>query len=192
MLNRIFSKKLVLGSKSPRRMQLMKDAGFEFEIRTLDTDEDFDEKMPAIEVAEMLALRKAEALRPSLQIDECLITADSVVIINEKIYNKPADYEEGMEMLEALSGQSHIVATGVCIKDQTKTKTFTVITEVTFDEMDEIEKDYYLTVHQPFDKAGGYGIQEWIGLVKVARINGSYTNVMGLPMREVYLALKDF
>ena len=95
-------------------------------------------------------------------------------------------------MLAALSGKSHTVETGVCIMDINKKKTFTVMTEVTFDDIDDAEKDYYLQVHQPYDKAGGYGIQEWVGLVKIAKIEGSYTNVMGLPMREVYLALKAF
>lgn len=186
------NKKLVLGSKSPRRMQLMKEAGYEFEVRTMETEEDFDENMPTLEVAEMLALRKAQALANTLQQGECLITADSVVIVNDKIYNKPADYQEGIAMLAALSGKSHTVATGVCIMDINKKKTFTVTTEVTFDDIDDAEKDYYLQVHQPYDKAGGYGIQEWVGLVKIAKIEGSYTNVMGLPMREVYLALKAF
>ncbi len=192
MINSNISKKLILGSKSPRRQQLLTEAGFNFEIRVLETDESFDPNMPSIEVAEHLALRKAEALRPSLLVDECLLTADSVVIVNNIIYNKPVDYDEGVFMLSQLSNRTHTVATGVCIMTIEKTVTFTVTTDVRFDPINAEEMDYYIKTHEPFDKAGGYGIQDWIGLCKVAEISGSYSNVMGLPMREVYLELNKF
>ncbi len=192
MTNSNISKKLILGSKSPRRQQLLTEAGFNFEIRVLETDESFDPNLPSIEVAEHLALRKAEALRPSLLVDECLLTADSVVIVNNIIYNKPVDYDEGVFMLSQLSNRTHTVATGVCIMTIEKTVTFTVTTDVRFDPINAEEMDYYIKTHEPFDKAGGYGIQDWIGLCKVAEISGSYSNVMGLPMREVYLELNKF
>lgn len=192
MINSNISKKLILGSKSPRRQQLLTEAGFNFEIRVLETDESFDPNLPSIEVAEHLALRKAEALRPSLLVDECLLTADSVVIVNNIIYNKPVDYDEGVFMLSQLSNRTHTVATGVCIMTIEKTVTFTVTTDVRFDPINAEEMDYYIKTHEPFDKAGGYGIQDWIGLCKVAEIYGSYSNVMGLPMREVYLELNKF
>lgn len=186
MIEQLKDIKIVLGSKSPRRSQLLTEAGFEIEVRVQDVDEDFDANMPIMEVAEMLAQRKAQALSTTLLPKEILVTADSVVILNGKIYNKPADYDEGKRMLTELAGNTHTVATGVCIKTTKHKNIFTVKTEVTFEKMSEAEIDYYLINHKPYDKAGGYGIQDWIGLCKVSKINGSYSNVMGLPMKEVY------
>lgn len=188
----LIDKQLVLGSKSPRRSQLLTEAGFSFEVRIQDIDEDFAPDMPVLEVAENLAKRKAEALVDTLADNEVLITADSVVILNGIIYNKPANYDEGILMLAKLSDSTHTVATGVCIKSKTKSISFTVTTLVTFDNISKLEMDYYLVNHKPYDKAGGYGIQDWIGLCKVASIQGSYSNVMGLPIREVYQALMTF
>ena len=188
----MIDKKIVLGSKSPRRSQLLAEAGFTFDVRIQDIDEDFDPEMPVLDVAEDLAKRKADALKNTLTEEEILITADSVVILDNVIYNKPANYNEGILMLSKLSNNTHTVATGVCIMNVNKTTSFTVMTKVNFDKMTEKEMDYYLTKHKPYDKAGGYGIQDWIGLCKVASIEGSYSNVMGLPMREVYLALMEF
>jgi septum formation protein len=183
---------IILGSKSPRRQQLLTDAGFEFKVRTQDDDEVFDDKLPVLEVALSLAYRKASGLKNTLDDNELLITADSVVILDDIIYNKPADYNEGMEMLKKLSGKKHTVATGVALTSTTKQIGFTSITEVFFSEMTEDEIDYYLSRHQPYDKAGAYGIQDWIGLCKVNKIIGSYSNVMGLPMQELYDALRRF
>lgn len=183
---------LILGSKSPRRSQLLSEAGFEIEVRIQDVDEDFEDTIPVIDVAEMLALRKANALKFSLLPHEILITADSVVILDNKIYNKPENYNDGVRMLAELSGRTHTVATGVCLTKANEQKSFTVTTDVTFDKMSPEEIDYYLKIHQPYDKAGAYGIQDWIGLCKVAKIEGSYSNVMGLPMREVYAAIQQF
>lgn len=189
MTHKLSSKKIILGSKSPRRSQLLTDAGFDIEVRTQDVEEDFDENLPVIEVAEMLALRKAAALLDTIQDNEILITADSVVILGQKIYNKPENYEDGFRILSELSGNSHTVATGVCISTKNDKISFTVKTEVTFEKITDSEINYYLTNYQPFDKAGAYGIQDWIGLCKVSNINGSYSNVMGLPMKEVYDAI---
>jgi len=188
-MNSLIDKKIVLGSKSPRRNQLLTEAGFTFEVRIQDIDEDFDPAMPVLEVAEDLANRKAAALKDTLKDDEVLITADSVVILDGVIYNKPSNYEEGVLMLSKLSNNTHTVATGVCLMTVEQAQSFTVITKVSFDKLSQKEMDYYLKNHEPYDKAGGYGIQDWIGLCKVANIEGSYSNVMGLPIREVYLAL---
>ena len=186
------AKRIVLGSKSPRRYQLLSDSGFDVEVRTQDDDEDFDINMAVHEVAEMLAVRKADALKNTLKPDEILITADSVVILDGKIYNKPADYDDAVKILAALSGKQHTVITGVCIMAIEVMKSFSVSTLVTFDQMTSKEIDYYITNFKPYDKAGAYGIQDWIGLCKVKEINGSYSNIMGLPMRELYHVLIEF
>ncbi len=185
-------KKLILGSKSPRRSQLLTEAGFVFEVRWQDIDESFDSGMPIFEVAEDLAIKKALALKNTLESNEILLTADSVVILNNKIYNKPLDYYEAVQILSELSGKIHIVATGVCLMSLDLTKSFTVQTSVTFEPLSSSEIDYYLHEFKPYDKAGAYGIQDWIGLCKVSRIEGSYSNVMGLPMKEVYTALQQY
>jgi septum formation protein len=183
---------LILGSRSPRRSQLLTEAGFRFTIRIEETDESFDERIPVLEVAEMLACRKADALFATLTNEEVLLTADSVVIMEDQIFNKPEDYDDGRRILQILSGKKHTVATGVCLCTRERRHSFTVCTEIHFDEIDDDEIHYYLTKYTPYDKAGGYGIQDWIGVCKVGRIEGSYTNVMGLPVREVYAALNQF
>ncbi len=183
---------LILGSKSPRRSQLLREAGFEFEIRVQDSDEAFELSMPSLQVAEFLARVKATELKHTLSTHEVLLTADSVVILDGLIYNKPSDYGEGIAMLSALSGRTHTVATGVSISTLTTEKSFTVTTDVTFDKITSSEMDYYLRHFHPYDKAGAYGIQDWIGWCKINRIEGSYSNVMGLPVREVYLGLQEF
>ncbi|MCE2789119.1 MAG: Maf family protein [Saprospiraceae bacterium] len=183
---------LILGSRSPRRSQLLTEAGYSFTIRVNETDESFDPTMPVLEVAEMLACRKAEALRDELTSEEVLLTADSVVILDQMIYNKPRDAEDAKQMLGALSGKTHTVATGVCILSRMEWRSMTVFTQITFDLLDDSEIDHYLDVYRPYDKAGSYGVQDWIGLCKVSKIDGSYSNVMGLPMREVYHELCNF
>lgn len=185
-------KKIILGSKSPRRSQLLRDAGFEFEIRYQDVDEDFASGIPPIEVAEMLAKRKAEPLQKTLHPDEILITADSVVILDDVIYNKPSNKDEAIAMLKVLANREHCVATGVCLVSLQKMQAFTSLTYVAFDPMSMDEITYYIDRFKPFDKAGSYGIQDWIGLCKVNSIRGSYSNVMGLPIRDLYQALTRF
>jgi septum formation protein len=182
--------KLVLGSKSPRRCQLMEEAGFEFTVRTADTDENFDPSMPVLEVASHLAERKARALESTIRENEILITADSIVILDNVIYNKPADYDEAIAMLNKLSGHRHTVATGVTILMEGKATTFTAITHVTMSVMSADEMDFYISKYQPYDKAGSYGIQDWIGLCKISGIEGSYSNVMGLPVHDLYHQLR--
>lgn len=186
------NKKIILGSKSPRRSQLLREAGFSFEVRVQDVDEGFDDQTPVVHVAEMLAKRKAKALKHTLDENEIIITADSVVIIDNIIYNKPEDFDEGIKILTTLAGRNHTVITGVCLLTSDKESSFSVATSVTFDTMTKEEIAYYLNHFKPYDKAGAYGIQDWIGLCKVKEIKGSYSNIMGLPMRELYLELINF
>lgn len=184
--------KLVLASKSPRRSQLLSEAGFEFTIRTLDTDESFSADMPVEIVPEYLAIKKAEAILPLLQPDEILLAADTVVILDGVIFGKPENAEEATWMLRQMSGRSHQVITGVCLLTTSREVVFSDQSLVYFNELSPAEIDFYLEKYQPYDKAGSYGIQEWIGHCKINRIDGSYANVMGLPVHRVYQALRDW
>jgi septum formation protein len=189
----IFNKKIILASKSPRRSQLLKEAGFHFEIKTKEVDEIYPEDMPAEQVAPYLAELKAMACREFLRADdEILLTSDCVVILDGKIYGKPNDLEDAKMILRALSGRVHTVMTGVCLLSNHKKKVFSAISKVHFDELDEEEINYYLEKYQPYDKAGSYAIQEWIGLCKISKIEGTYSNIMGLPMDAVYKELLTF
>lgn len=184
--------KLILGSKSPRRSQLLKEAGINFETRFQDVDENFDPNMPVIEVAQNLATRKGMGLKSSLKDNEIILTADSVVIVDNEIFNKPENFEDGRRILKILSNKLHTVATGVSLIAIDYEESFTVKTEITFDEISDEEINYYLNKFEPYDKAGAYGIQDWIGWCKIKEIKGSYSNVMGLPVREVYNALQKY
>ena len=182
----------VLGSQSPRRQELMRIMGIPFVVRVSDVEEDFPSSMNVREVAAFLARKKAEALRPSLADHEILITADSTVICDGKIYNKPADFSEARDMLRALSGKTHDVITGVWIGQKEEEVCFSDITKVTFSPLNDVEIEHYINTCSPYDKAGSYGIQDWIGIAKVKDITGSYTNVMGLPTERVYHELKKY
>ncbi len=184
--------KLILASKSPRRQQLLKEAGFDFVVKTLDTDESYPETLEVNAVASFLAKKKAEAFIPTLEDDEAVITADTVVILEDKILGKPKNHIEAKAMLKALSGQQHCVITGVCIASKSKTMVFDDTTLVHFRSLSEKEIDYYIEKYQPFDKAGAYGIQEWIGMIGIQKIEGSYFTVMGLPTHLVYEELEGF
>ncbi|MCS7036285.1 MAG: Maf family nucleotide pyrophosphatase [Saprospiraceae bacterium] len=183
---------LILVSKSPRRRQLLQEAGFTFSVQGLDVDESFPDNMPVEEVAEHLARRKAHAGRHLITGEEILISADSVVIREGCIYNKPEDYEEAAHMLRQLSGAQHTVITGVCLLSAERERSFSDRSEVFFEPLTEEEIDFYIRNYRPFDKAGAYGVQEWVGLCKIRRIEGSYANVMGLPVHRVYAELKFF
>ncbi|MFN0175302.1 MAG: Maf family protein [Saprospiraceae bacterium] len=183
---------LILASKSPRRSQLLREAGFDFTIETFDIDESFPPEMPPEEVAPWLAQRKAQAAAHLIQTDEIILAADSVVILDGKIYNKPADYEEAFSMIRKLSGRQHTVITGVCLLSKEKENVLSGITKVWFSALSDEEIDYYIRTCEPFDKAGSYGAQDWIGHCKISRIEGTFQNVMGLPIDLVYAALKDF
>lgn len=184
--------KWILGSQSPRRKELLAGIGVEFEVRVKDTEEIYPTSLPVEEVPEYLAKLKAEALLPDLANHEVVICADTVVILNGKILGKPFDYEDARQMLSKLSGQKHTVITGVFIGSKTKSTSFSERTEVAFENLSENEIKYYIEKHMPFDKAGSYGVQEWIGYIAVKRMEGTYTNVMGLPTNRLYSELKKF
>ncbi len=184
--------KIILGSASPRRKELLSAAGFSFEVRTKDTDESFPSELPSDEVALFVATKKLEALLENLEDDTVLICADTTVVVDNQILNKPKDAAEAREMLQTLSNRSHKVITGVCISSKQKSHSFSVATTVLFKELSSVEIDFYIQEFKPFDKAGGYGIQEWIGHAAIVRIEGSYNNVVGLPTHEVYEALQHF
>jgi septum formation protein len=187
------NKELILASKSPRRSQLLTEAGYTFAVFTKDVDETVDENMAVEGVAAHLAQRKARACAEVLTTpNKVLLSADSVVILNGIIYGKPENYEGGVLMLRALSGQMHYVITGVCLLSQSKEVVFSDITKVYFKELSEEVIHYYLTNYAPYDKAGSYGIQDWIGLTQITKIEGTYSNVMGLPVERVYKELLAF
>ncbi|RED94397.1 septum formation protein [Marinoscillum furvescens DSM 4134] len=182
---------MILASNSPRRQQLLREAGFEFEVFVRDFPEDFPGELPADEVAQYLAVQKNENYRPLLP-DALILTADTTVILGDRVMNKPANADEAREMLTSLSNKTHEVICGVCISSASREISFSDRTEVTFGSLSPAEIDHYITTFQPFDKAGAYGIQEWIGMTKIIRITGSYYNVMGLPTHKVYEALMGF
>lgn len=182
---------LVLASSSPRRQYLLKEAGFEFTIEKPDVDEIFPDDLPAEQVARYLAALKGEFFRPSLR-DQVVVTADTVVILQGRILNKPADRNEAIEMLSLLSGATHVVMTGVCILSKEKEVIFDDTTRVSFQALTRDEVEYYVDHYKPYDKAGAYGAQDWIGMVAIRTIEGSYFNVMGLPIDKVYHQLKQF
>lgn len=179
------SRPLILASSSPRRQYLMKEAGFTFTIEKPDVDEDFPASLPVDQVARYLALKKAEYFRQNI-INQIIVTADTVVILNNKILNKPADKPEAISMLSALSGKTHLVMTGVCILSADKEESFDDTTEVTFKKLSAEEIEFYIDNYKPYDKAGAYGAQDFIGMIAIEKIVGSYFNVMGLPIHKVY------
>lgn len=192
MISFLATKNLVLGSASPRRQYLLKEAGFMFEVLTADLDEHFSPELKGAEIPEFLSKLKGDFLLPKVAADKIIITADTIVWLNNKALNKPADYAEACAMLQQLSGKRHEVFTGVSITSATKQVTFSVLTEVYFKTLSQEEIDYYVTNFKPYDKAGAYGAQDWIGIVAIEKINGSYFNVMGLPVKELYEHLKQF
>jgi len=182
---------LVLGSASPRRQQLLAGMGFDFTIRVKEVDEQYPEGLEFSTVAEYLAIKKAESQRKELQ-NELLITADTLVALDGELLGKPADYADAFALLKKQSGKKQTVYTGVCLLTENEEVSFTVTTDVYFRQITDAEIRFYLENFQPYDKAGSYGVQEWMGYVGVNRIDGSYTNVMGFPTVEVYEALVRF
>lgn len=190
---RITTYKVILASASPRRQELLSGIDLGYELRTLpDVDESFPDDLPHDEVAEYLARKKAAVYLDALKENELLITADTVVLLNGLILGKPADREDARRMLRMLSGARHRVITGVCLSSLNKSVAFSDTAWVTFGDLGDDELDYYLDLYSPMDKAGAYGVQEWIGYVGVEKIEGSYFNVMGFPIYKVYRELKRF
>lgn len=192
MIKNIENRRIILASKSPRRTELLKGLGLEFISKTKDVEEDFPEDMDPFFVPRYLAEKKALAFKEDLEEQDLLITADTVVIVDGEILNKPTDKAEALLMLRKLSGNVHRVVTGVCMMDPQKTVIFEDQTEVHFKALDNEELLDYIDQFQPFDKAGAYGVQEWIGYVAVYKMIGSFYNVMGLPVHRVYEELKKW
>lgn len=182
----------VLGSQSPRRKQLFAHIVPDFRTISPNIDESFPANMPVEEVAEYLSLQKAQSLLPQLASNEILVCSDTTVIWGKALLEKPADREEAIEMLLKLNGQVHEVRTGVCIAHNHQMNVFSDSTLVTFNSMSEMEIEYYVDHFSPYDKAGSYGAQDWWGMTAILRLEGSYFNVMGLPIHKVYAYLKDF
>lgn len=177
--------KIILASNSPRRKELLGGLGVDFEVKVLKgVDESYPESLPSTDVAEYIAAEKAAAY--TVKDDELLITADTVVIVGRDILGKPADAADACGMLRELSGKTHQVVTGVCLTTSKEQRRFSVTTDVTFKQLSNAEINYYVDKYKPYDKAGAYGIQEWIGYIGVTALSGSYYNVMGFPVQRVY------
>ena len=193
MLSNLKKYHIILASKSPRRQELLRGMGVDFEILTKETPEDYPIDLPLDEVPKFLSLQKSLAFADNeLPADYLLITSDTVVICEGEILGKPKNREDATRMLQLLSGKTHHVVTGVTVRSAKKTESFAVRSNVTFAQLDAEEIDYYIEHCKPFDKAGAYGIQEWIGYVGICGLEGSFYNVMGLPTRKLYQCLKDF
>lgn len=182
---------LVLASNSPRRQQLLREMGVEFTVQVRPTDELFPSDMPVSDVAGYLAQHKAEQFAHDLG-DKLILCADTVVVVDDTILNKPADAAEARDMLRLLSGRSHQVITGVCLLSPQGYKTLSDVAHVTFKTLTDSEIEYYITHYRPFDKAGAYGVQEWIGMIGIPHIEGSFYTIMGLPLHKVYELLQPF
>ena len=182
---------LILASESPRRQALLKQLDLDFEVRSKSVDESFPSHLPVCEVAAYLAVKKSTVFG-TLKADQLLITADTLVISNREILGKPCDKTAAKKMLKKLSANTHQVTTGVCLRTNRKKDCFTETTHVNFAPLSEEMIDYYIERYRPFDKAGAYGIQEWIGMTGIRKITGDYYNVMGLPLYRLYHSLINF
>ncbi len=193
MLSNLKKYHIILASKSPRRQELLRGMGVDFEILTKETPENYPAELPLDEVPKYLSLQKSLAFNDNeLPPDYLLITSDTVVICEGEILGKPKDREDAERMLRMLSGKTHHVVTGVTVRSAEKTESFAVRSNVAFAELEQDEIDYYIEHCKPYDKAGAYGIQEWIGYVGISGLEGSFYNVMGLPTRKLYQCLKLF
>ena len=184
---------IILASNSPRRKELLAGLDLQFKVRVLqDVDESYPNDLPTLEIAEFISKKKADAYIQTMADNELVITADTVVILGDEVMGKPHDEADAKRMLGELSGQTHQVATGVTLSTKARQVSFSVVTDVTFKQLSSDEIDYYVRTYHPMDKAGAYGIQEWIGYIGVTALKGSYFNVMGLPVQRIYEALKTF
>ena len=193
MLENLNGYKIFLASKSPRRRELLQMLRIPFKVVTINgIDESFPDDISPLQVPEFISRKKAKVYLERMQPKELVITADTMVICGDRIMGKPKNPEDAVEMLLCLSGKTHQVATGVTISTADRTVSFSSVTDVTFAPLSEEEIRFYVDNYQPFDKAGAYGIQEWIGAVAVSGLNGSYYNVMGLPVHRLFQELKQF
>jgi septum formation protein len=191
-MEHLLNNKFILASGSPRRKQLLDSLGLKFTVVITDTDESYPENLVREEIPLYLSRKKAEAVPDHLIPDHIVIAADTIVWIDGQVMNKPSDEKEAALMLERLSGKTHEVYTGVTLRDSSKLKSFYSVTSVTFRDLNKSEIAFYISNYQPMDKAGSYGAQDWIGLIAIESITGSYFNVMGLPVDKLYLELKTF
>ena len=193
MLDNLKKYKVILASNSPRRKELLAGLGVDYEVRTLpDVDESYPETLQGADIPLYIAKEKADAYVAMMQPGELMITADTIVWLDGKVLGKPQDREDALQMLRTMSGRTHEVFTGVCITTTDWQRSFTAQTEVRFATLSEEEIAYYVDNFQPMDKAGAYGVQEWIGFIGVENISGSYYNIMGLPVQKLYRELLNF
>ena len=193
MLDNISQYRILLASNSPRRRELLGGLGLSYEVVSLpEIDESYPASLQGAEIPAYIATQKAKAYQDWMTADTLLIAADTIVWLDGKVYGKPADAQEARQMLKELSGKTHTVITGMAITAHNKQKTFAVESYVTFAPLDDAEIDYYVNHYRPYDKAGAYGIQEWIGYIGVTALEGSYFNVMGLPVQRLYQELKQW
>lgn len=191
MISQLSTYNIILGSQSPRRKELLAGLDIEFTTKVIPSlEETYPNTLQGEEIPIYLAEQKADAY--TLEDNDLLITADTVVWLNGRVYGKPADEAEAREMLRSLSGKTHDVITGVCVRTNKKNVSFASTTKVRFAELTDAEIEHYVNKYRPMDKAGAYGIQEWIGYIGVEHIEGSYFNVMGLPIQRLYTVLKEF
>jgi septum formation protein len=183
---------IILGSASPRRQELLRSLGFNFQCKPINADENFPAELKGPQIPIFLSEFKANAYSAALLKNELLITSDTIVWCEGKVYNKPPDFDEGKKMLSELSGKMHEVFTAVTLKSSKKQVTFCDVSKVFFKKLSNEEIEYYLTNYKPYDKAGGYGVQDWIGYIAIDRIEGSFYNVMGLPVQKLYEELIRF
>lgn len=186
------NKKIILASGSPRRQQYCKELGLNFSIQLKEVKEVYPDHLKHHQITDFLAELKANAFENELKENEILITSDTIVWHENKALGKPKDYEDAFKMIRSMCGKTHEVITSVCIKTSSKMEIFHSITKVTFVNLTQEEIKHYITTYKPYDKAGAYGIQEWIGLVGIAKIEGSYPNVVGLPVDKLYTKLKEY
>lgn len=192
-LDKLKRYRIILASASPRRKELLSKLDIAFTVKTLyDVDESFPASLPVVQVPQYISRKKADAYRQEMQENDMVITADTVVAVGRRILGKPKSAEEARVMLKLLSDRYHRVVTGVTIMTAKRTETFATVSRVRFTRLNDEEIDYYISKYKPFDKAGAYGIQEWIGMVGITELNGSYFNVMGLPVQRLYAKLKEF
>ncbi len=183
---------IILASGSPRRQQFFKEMDLHYTIRLKEIEEIYPENLKAEEITNFLAELKANAFENELKENDILVTSDTIVWLNEKALGKPKDYDDAFKMLQQLANQTHEVITSVCLKSIDKTEVFHCVTKVTFSDLSDEAIRYYLDNYKPFDKAGSYGIQDWIGLIGISKIEGSYTNVVGLPTEMLFQKLMNY
>jgi len=184
--------RLILASRSPRRQQLLRELGLKFDVVIKEYEEIYPESLSGEEIARFVAHEKAASFKDNISDNEIVIAADTIVWCNNKVLGKPLDHDDATRILKEISGNTHEVITGVSLRSQTKELTFSESAKVTFETLTEEEISYYIDEYKPYDKAGAYGIQEWIGIIACSHIDGSYFNVVGLPVQRLYKELQRF